>query len=309
MTSYFNPIDKIDLSLLPKPNVIEELNFETILNRKKANFIEALPTELKEIVEQTLTLESEPITILLQQATYQEMVLRQRINDACRATMLAFAVGTDLDHIGATRGVKRLVIAPEDLSINPPKPAILESDEAYRRRIQLAPEGYSCAGPYSAYLFYALSADSRIKDIAVTRPKPGDVAIHVLSHDGDGTSNETILNNVRNVLNAENIRPLNDTVIVKSSIIHRYTIRAILSFYPGVHQELSLATAQKSLQNFVEKNHRNGIDITLAGIIHALKQEGVQNVVISTPQADIVVLPEQAAYCENITLENGGENV
>lgn len=309
MTVYFNPLPNIDLSQLPTPSVIEEIAFEDILSRKKAQFLNALPESLRDDVQATLALESEPITILLQQASYDEMILRQRINDACKSTMLAFAMGTDLDHIGATFGVSRLLITPADDTASPPIPAVFEGDDDYRRRIQLSREGYSCAGSYSAYLFYALSADSAVKDISITRPVPGEVAVYVLSRNGNGQSDELLINKVRDVLSAEDVRPLNDTVTVKSSVIIEYEIRATLTFYPGVHQDISMIEAQSYLTKYVEKSHRNGVDITVAGIIHALKQEGVQNVVVQEPASDIIVNPEKAAFCTSINLTNGGINV
>ncbi|XHF77136.1 hypothetical protein R3J27_08275 [Xylella fastidiosa subsp. multiplex] len=37
-------------------------------------------------------------------------------------------------------------------------PPTMESDAAFRRRIVLAPEGYSVAGPEGAYIYHAISA-------------------------------------------------------------------------------------------------------------------------------------------------------
>jgi phage-related baseplate assembly protein len=51
---------------------------------------------------------------------------------------------------------------------------------------------------------------------------------------------------------------------------------------------------------------RLGRDITLSGIYHALHQDGVQNVTLTQPTADIVADWGQAARCTAITLTNGG---
>ncbi|NUV25651.1 hypothetical protein MS6204_04603 [Escherichia coli] len=45
----------------------------------------------------TLELESEPATKLLQENAYRELLLRQRINEAAQAVMVAYAMGGDLD--------------------------------------------------------------------------------------------------------------------------------------------------------------------------------------------------------------------
>ena len=51
----------ITLSQLPQPDVIEVLDFETILAERKAYFVSLYPADQQASVEATLALESEPI--------------------------------------------------------------------------------------------------------------------------------------------------------------------------------------------------------------------------------------------------------
>ncbi|EMY7263177.1 hypothetical protein ABCK42_004281, partial [Salmonella enterica subsp. enterica serovar Brandenburg] len=48
----------IDLNQLPAPDVVEELEFETILAERKATLISLYPEDQQEAVARTLTLES-----------------------------------------------------------------------------------------------------------------------------------------------------------------------------------------------------------------------------------------------------------
>ncbi|PXB95471.1 baseplate assembly protein, partial [Pseudomonas aeruginosa] len=96
----------IDLSQLPEPEVIENLDFETIYQELLGDFREAMAGEWAAEVE------SDPVLKLLQLAAYRELLLRARINDAARALMLAYASGADLDQIGAGFNVQRLLIRP-----------------------------------------------------------------------------------------------------------------------------------------------------------------------------------------------------
>jgi phage-related baseplate assembly protein len=41
------------------------------------------------------------VTALLQVVAYRELLLRQRINEASKAVMVAYAASADLDQIGA----------------------------------------------------------------------------------------------------------------------------------------------------------------------------------------------------------------
>ena len=136
----------IDLSQLPEPEVIENLDFETIYQELLGDFREAMAGEW------TAEVESDPVLKLLQLAAYRELLLRARINDAARAVMLAYASGADLDQIGAGFNVQRLLIRPAQPEAVPPVEAQYESDKSLRNRIQLAFEQLSVAGPRNAYI-------------------------------------------------------------------------------------------------------------------------------------------------------------
>ena len=88
-----------------------------------------------------------------------------------------------------------------------------EDDAAYRRRIQLAPEHFSVAGPEGAYRYHTLSVHQDIADCSVWRPKPGVVDVRPILKGGIMPP-EDILEAVRERLNDKRIRPLTDTVIV-----------------------------------------------------------------------------------------------
>lgn len=171
----------VDLSLLAAPDVVDELDYETILAERKATLVSLYPEEQQEAVARTLTLESEPVVKLLQENAYREVIWRQRVNESARAIMLAYAAGNDLDNIGANFSVGRLVITSADETTLPPTPAVMESDTDYRLRIQQAFEGMSVAGSGGAYQFHGRSADGRVADISVTSPSPACVTISVLS--------------------------------------------------------------------------------------------------------------------------------
>jgi phage-related baseplate assembly protein len=127
----------VDLSQLAAPDVVEALDYETILSERKATLVSLYPEDQQEAVARTLTLESEPVVKLLQENAYREVIWRQRVNEAARAVMLAYATGADLDQLGANSSVERLVITPADDTL-PPTPAVMESDTDYRLRIQQA---------------------------------------------------------------------------------------------------------------------------------------------------------------------------
>ncbi|WP_449568514.1 baseplate assembly protein [Lelliottia nimipressuralis] len=298
----------VDLNQLAAPDVVEELDFETILTERMATLVSLYPEDQQEAVARTLTLESEPIVKLLQENAYREVIWRQRVNESARAVMLAYAAGHDLDNLGANYNVERLVITPADETTLPPTPAVMESDTDYRLRIQQAFEGMSVAGSTGAYQFHGRSADGRVADISVISPEPACVTVSVLSRENNGAASDELLAVVRAALNDEDVRPVADRVTVQSATIVDYTIDAALYLYPGPESEPVLSAAKAKLQAYISAQHRLGRDIRKSAIYAALHVEGVQRVELAAPVADIVLDDTQASYCTAYSVTVGGND-
>ena len=299
----------IDLNNLPVPKVVQELSYETLLAQRKAKFLSLQENDdMRQHWQARLQLESEPVVKLLEENAYLELLLRTHINDSAKAVMLAYATGSDLDQLGALFGIKRLIIQTGDLNALPPITTQYEDDERFRTRIQMSLEGLTTAGSRASYEFHALSTSAKIKDVDVTSPTAGTVKVAILSTEGQGTADSDLINTVKKQLNAEHIRPLTDTVLVESAVILPYEIRATLTLYPTVLESVVMANVNQAITHYTNKQHLLGIDITLSGIYSALHQEGVQNVKLTQPLADLIVQPHQAAYCSQIQINVGGRD-
>ena len=289
----------IDLSQLPVPNVVEAIDFEAILSELLADLMDRYPGF-------DVPAESDPIYKVLEVAAYREMLVRQRVNEAARAVMLAYAAKEDLDNLGALFNVPRLQISPGDPTAIPLIPPVYETDADFRRRILLSLQGLSTAGPEGAYIYHALSATGKVLDASATSPSPGEVVVTVLAREGDGAANSELLTTVDNAVSAEDVRPLTDFVVVQSAEILSYAIAATLYFYPGPDSQVVLAEAREMAQRYANEQHRLGKDITLSGLYAALHRPGVQRVEMTSPTATITVNRQQAAHCTSIALVDGG---
>ncbi|MDX6042990.1 MULTISPECIES: baseplate assembly protein [Enterobacteriaceae] len=296
----------IDLSQLPPPQIVKVPDFETLLAERKASFVALYPADQQDAVRRTLALESEPITKQLQENTYREILLLQRINEAALAVMVAYANSSDLEQLGANYNVKRLTVTPADNDAVPPVAAVMETDEALRLRIPAAFEGLSVAGPTAAYEFHAKSADGRVADASATSPAPAEVVLTVLSREGDGTADADLLAVVEKALNSESVRPVADRLTVRGASIVNYSVRALLYLYPGPESEPILEAARASLQKYIASQTRLGRDIRLSAIYAALHVEGVQRVELLSPLADVVLDKTQAASCTDWSVSVGG---
>lgn len=288
----------IDLSQLPYPGVVETLSFESIFASRRAALIEAFPAAAA-----ALELESDPLTKLLQENAYREMVLRQRINDAARACMIAFARGADLDALVAILGVRRLTIHPGDPDATPPVPAQMETDSDLRRRAVMALEGYPTAGSVGAYQFHAYSAHADVRDVAVTSPAPGLVELIVLSHSGTGEPNQEVLDSVAAAVTADRVRPLTDTVRVVPATVKTYAVRATLHVEAGPSPEAIRASALAAVKKYAEDRRSLGAYVALSGLAAALHQPGVRRLDIQSPSSDLEQRHDEVATMESVTID------
>lgn len=298
----------IDLSQLPAPDVVEVLDYETLLAERKATLISLYPAEQQDAIARTLALESEPVVKLLQENAYREVILRQRVNEAASAVMVAYALADDLDQLGANNGVTRLTLTPADETTIPPTAAVMESDDDFRVRVAAAFEGLSVAGPSGAYEYHAKSADGRVADASAISPSPACVTITVLSREGNGVAAADLLAVVDTALNDEDVRPVADRVTVQSAAIVEYAVEAVLYLYPGPEAEPIRAAAEAKLIAFVSAQARLGRDIRKSALYAALHVEGVQRVELAEPAADVVLDKTQAAYCTGWAITVGGSD-
>lgn len=291
--------DAINLSALPPPEVVEALDYEAILAAMKADLAQRWP-------EWTADLESEPVVKVLEVAAYREVGLRQRVNDAARAVLLATATGADLDAIGALYHVARQVVDAGDAEALPPRPPVYESDDRLRARIALAYEALSTAGPVGAYTYQALAAHPAVADVAVSSPVPGDVVVTILSSVGDGVPSAEVLAAVEGRLSAEDVRPLCDTVIVQAGTRVDYAVEAVLDLYGGPSAEVVLAAALDRVEAFTVRQRRLGEPVTIDGLHAALRVEGVRKVTLVQPAAAIEPADDAYPHCTGIVVVPGG---
>ena len=263
----------IDLSKLPPPNIVEELSFEQIFKEMQQSVAGVYPMLFKDnnrepfladaerltdengevyfrvpaVVEKLLyvNLESDPSSKLLAVWAYRECLIRQRMNDAVRAVMLAYATDADLDQHAVNYNMDRKIIDSGDPEANPPIAPTYESDIEFRRRILLAFEQLSVAGPEGAYLFHASNASQKVLDAAVKSPDAGEVLVTIQSRDDDGIASAELIQTVQDYLSADEIRPMTDKVTVQSVSVQTYTVDAELFVYDGVDAQLVLEEARR----------------------------------------------------------------
>lgn len=320
----------IDLSLLPRPTVIEPLSYQSYLDEMQAVVVAALP-------DLVLT-EADPAMKVLRICAGFRLSDRQAFNDDAVSRMLAYAVGPDLDHLGVLVGVERFTITPADPETD--TPAVMEADDDYRQRIANGLDAFSVAGPQGAYVARSRAAHPDVLDASADAATPddiravvmsvladheadsgliaametaldesrwpGDVDITLLARSGDGTASPEVIASVDAALSAEDVRPMTDNVIVSSAEIIPYAVEATYRIEAGPDGAVVEAAMMEKAEAYAAYLKKLGRDVTTDGWIAALRVAGVTKLNLISPAADIIMSDRQAGHCTGITLSPVG---
>ena len=292
-------MSSVDLSALPAPQVLEDLDFEALFQADLATFRSHMGDSWDAAVE------SDPVNKLLEVGAYRKLLNRARVNDAAKALLLAYAQGADLDQLAANVQLQRLVVQAPDASSVPPTPQVLEEDDALRERVQLVYEGLTTAGPRNSYILHARNASGLVADATAESPSPAQVVVTVLALEGDGSAAAELLGTVRLKLNDDDVRPVGDRLTVQGAQILRYRIDAVVHMSGnGPEIEATLAECKRRLQAWVNPRRRLGVEVARSGVDAQLHINGVSRVDLND-WTDIRPTQAQAAWCEGITVTRG----
>lgn len=265
--------DNLDLSTLPSPAVVKDVDYEVILVERLARLKELWPDL------DTESLETEPAVFLQQADAFREMLTKAAINDAARAVMLAFATGADLDNLGAFYGVARLTISDD--------PLILESDADFRARIKLAPEQLPYAGMTGgAYRALALRTAPSVKDVSTLKRPGGHVDVILLGRDGDGAVAPEVVSEVYLAFQDDEATQLTDIVAVRSAEITAFDIGLTLHLRRGPDPATVKAAAESAVRAYCTSRHRVGKIVYRNMVEAAAAVGGVENATVDIDDID-----------------------
>lgn len=283
----------VDLSTLPTPAVIEELDYEALVTRQKETFqtlweaVRIANPEMDLPQYDVAMLRTDPVMIVIETNAYRELNERARINDAARANILGYATDSDLDHVAADHGVTRLAG---------------ESDKALEERIVLADQGRSTAGPEEWYEFHARSVDADIRDVKVYRPGTGpELEVAVLTTSNGGVPTGPLLTEIAEAITNPVVRSINDIITVVPAVKTTVNVTAEVWLLPdapmavfdGLSAGLTAALANEG---------GIGFDVNKSWLTARLSPSGVAKVNLTVPAADVVMDGFSAASLGTISL-------
>lgn len=278
----------VDLTQLAAPAIVEQLDFQTLLYRRKERLLSLLPDADRTAIAETLTLASEPLVKLLEESAYCETILRARANDVARANLLAFALGTDLDQLGAFYNLARLSG---------------EADERYRIRIQLRIAALAGNGTREQYRLAALTASLDVVDAAVQRPVPGSVDIALWIR--DGADPVGVLAAVRAAFAADDAHMIGIPINVRLATARVIAVTATVYREPSAPIDLPAQIAL-ALPAALAAYAKLGRDLSRSWLMSRLHVSGVARIELASPSADIVLAADEYAVAGPLALADGG---
>ncbi|MCL1962463.1 MAG: baseplate J/gp47 family protein [Desulfovibrionaceae bacterium] len=276
----------INLESLPAPLVVEPLDFEAILAEIKADLLRRYPD-----AADVLDLESEPLTKLMEAFAYRELLYRARVNDAARAHLLAFATGSDLDHLAALFGVLR-------------QPA--ETDERLRARLQLRIAAMAGQGTREHYEFHAMTACADVRAAHATTPQPG--AVRVVLWLEDGADADAVQQTVLSALDADDVRVLGVPVTVGAARPKPIDVSARIWHAPSALPTLLDVLRQRMADAFAARATL-GMPVSRSWITTLLHADGVAAVEFmgnATPPASTPLADDEYPVPGVVTLDDMG---
>lgn len=275
----------LDLSRIDRASVFPALSFLAIKDERLAD----LKARLSAIgVDYNVEmLESDPGVIQQEPSAFRELLTRQAIQDAQADVLLAFSSGAFLDRLGELHGTARAVIIPALGGA----PAVMEGDDRYRARIQLAPEAFAATGTPGGYIYHAISASADILDVGLTVIGRGraDVVIEIviLSRIGTGEPTAELLDLVRSRLLRDDIKQLTDVIRVRGAVAVPYDVRARLRIRRGPDPAVIRQNATAAVRAMAERYTRLQGGVPESAIVAALHVAGVDSVALAAPAGGI----------------------
>lgn len=186
-----------------------------------------------------------------------------------------------------------------------------EDDASYYERMRESMESFSTAGPMNGYIYFTKSVSAAVADVVATSPTPGVVDVRVLLQDGQQAT-EAVIKEIEEALNADDVRPLTDTVTV--SVPETVSFDVDVTFYIAQPNAASAtvieAAARQAVKDYISwQTSKIGRDINPSYLTAKLMEAGVKRAEVRKPEYTAVEEIKVAVLGEETVLNGGIENV
>lgn len=185
----------------------------------------------------------------------------------------------------------------------------IEDTQSYRARLKLRNSTFSTAGPKTAYVYYAMSADACIASVSVVTTEEATVNVVILCEGGSIPTDETI-SKVQQILDNSNIRPVTDKVVVNAPNQVHYNVDVSYTLPKDIEDIESVKTCvEQAVSNYIAwQSEELGRSINPNILLKEMLNAGAYSVNITQPdniilnEVDVAVLDRKTVIYDGIQL-------
>lgn len=309
----------VDPTWFPEITLVDIPDEDTILSARLAKFKErwiAHDPPMGAAYDVDM-LEFDPVVINQEVNTNFEIVALSRMNAFGRATTLAYAWGQNLDAIASRYpgGVPRLPSETYDTATASPLD-ILRKDNAYRRRIWLAPNTLAAAGTSESYEYWTRTIDGDLADCTVINPReypgryygyePGTILITMMANGDDPVPSQDRIVAVRSFLEREEIKPRTDIIQVSGPKLISTSYHLRVWAFINAPRATVMELTQARVAAFISDQGFLGRDHSRAAIDAAVLAGGVSDLEIVSPTQSLRARPDELIQVSSVIVEFAG---
>lgn len=217
-----------------------------------------------------------PEFMMLELLSFLSGLNNAAIQQGLEGNLINYSQGARLDGLGILFGVSRL---------------LNETDELYRARILLAPSTYTTAGTEEQIKTLVKNVDPSITDVSVTVTTAPNVTVRILT--ATGLPSAPLIAKVLAMLQDKKVRPVCVVFTVTAPTVVNYNIAVNITAYADADIATLVSRCCTALNKYIALVQLSmGRDVVVAQIVGALQNvSGVYKAVVTSPAADIIVLP------------------
>lgn len=186
-----------------------------------------------------------------------------------------------------------------------------EDDASYYERMRESMESFSTAGPTNGYIYFTKSVSAAIADVAVTSPEANVVDVRVLLQNGEEAT-EAVLKEIKDALNADDVRPLTDivTVSVPETDIFNVDVTYYIPQPNSASATIIDAAAKEAVDKYISwQTSKMGRDVNPSYLTQLLMAAGVKRCEVRQPVFKVVEETHVAKLGTKTVLNGGIEDV
>lgn len=194
-----------------------------------------------------------------------------------------------------------------------------ETDAILIERVKQAPSQFSVAGSRDAYLFWTKSASSAVIDVSVLTYSEdntipfGQVDVYpLLSSSSDQAAVNAI---IAETLSSETVRPLTDTVVVKTPVVIEYSLLISVTQQKGISNPALTNLIYNAVKSYTDaKSLLLGADIVASKIEALSMLDGVYDADVTITSTgtitnnNLIIPANKVCKCTEITINISGIN-